>query len=201
MYLVYLHREIQHISPYNVRFGPGNISCLAVEKIQIASQCIGSCWFFNVWVGDRLLHSPNLVAIVLSRCQWGMIHCLQLAGITLLWLVGLNIDWDCLVPHCIMTSGNSHRLSHPSGSPFSPKYRQCFLLRLCRGTVIESRWGKFTSYGMECLWTRQPTKQVLFNFVKYTKLNKQKHKSTVHCGQWWGSQNIFILSRWLLGRN
>ena len=29
-------------------------------------------------------------------------HGLQLVGIAFLWLVGLNIDWDCLVPHCIM---------------------------------------------------------------------------------------------------
>ena len=33
-----------------------------------------------------------------------MRHGLRLAGVTLLWLVGLNIGWDCLVPHCIMGS-------------------------------------------------------------------------------------------------
>ena len=48
----------------------------------------------------RLLHSPSLVAIGLSKEYetWFPI----LAGITLLWLVGLNIDWDCLVPQCII---------------------------------------------------------------------------------------------------
>ena len=49
----------------------------------------------------RLLNSPSLVAIGLSE---GMRHGLQLAGITLLWLVDLNIDWDRLVSHCIMDS-------------------------------------------------------------------------------------------------
>ena len=45
-----------------------------------------------------LLHSPSLVAIGLSMWYetW--------PPITLLWLVGLKIDWDCLVPHCIMGS-------------------------------------------------------------------------------------------------
>ena len=33
-----------------------------------------------------------------------MRHGFQLAGITLLWFVGLKIYWDCLVPHCIMGS-------------------------------------------------------------------------------------------------
>ena len=33
-----------------------------------------------------------------------MRHGFQLAGIAPLWLVALNIDWDCLVPHCIMDS-------------------------------------------------------------------------------------------------
>ena len=31
-----------------------------------------------------------------------MRHGLRLTGPTLLWFVGLNIDWDYLVPHCIM---------------------------------------------------------------------------------------------------
>ena len=37
-------------------------------------------------------------------CHRCVRHGLQLAGITLLWLVGLKIDWDCPVPHCIMGS-------------------------------------------------------------------------------------------------
>ena len=43
----------------------------------------------------RLLHSPSLVAIglLVGYERWPPIG-----------LVGLNIDWDCLVPHCIMGS-------------------------------------------------------------------------------------------------
>ena len=37
-------------------------------------------------------------------CQWGVRHGLQLAGITLLWLVGVNMYWDCLVSQCIVGS-------------------------------------------------------------------------------------------------
>ena len=45
----------------------------------------------------KLLHSLSLVAIGLSM-GYVMRHGLQLAGITLLRLFGLNIVWDCLVP-------------------------------------------------------------------------------------------------------
>ena len=37
-------------------------------------------------------------------CQLGLKHGLQLAKITLLWLIGLKVDWDYPVPHCIMGS-------------------------------------------------------------------------------------------------
>ena len=46
----------------------------------------------------RLLHSPNLVVIGLSV---GYDIGTQLASITLLWLAGLNINWDCFVSHYI----------------------------------------------------------------------------------------------------
>ena len=49
--------------------------------------------------GHRLLHSPSVVAVGLSV---SIRHGLKLAGITLLWLVGQKIDWDCPVSHCIM---------------------------------------------------------------------------------------------------
>ena len=42
-----------------------------------------------------------------------------LAGITLLWFVGLNIDWDCLVPHCIMGSCDQWEFLDPSDSPLA----------------------------------------------------------------------------------
>ena len=67
-----------------------------------------------------------------------------LAGIALLWLVGLNIDWDCLVPHCIM--GSHDQWEFPPF--FRPQWEslctaltagKCLPLRLCKGTVKESR--------------------------------------------------------------
>ena len=75
--------------------------------------------------------------------QWGMGHCLQLAGVPLLWLVGLNIDWDCLVPRCIMLSRDQW------GFPpfFRPQWQSLCTsltasiylpLGLCKGTVKES---------------------------------------------------------------
>ena len=46
--------------------------------------------------------------------QCGMKHVFQLAGITILWLVGLNMYWDCLVSYCII--GSRDRWEFP---PFS----------------------------------------------------------------------------------
>ena len=39
-----------------------------------------------------------------SECQCGLRNGLQLTGITILWLVGPNIGWACLMPHRIMGS-------------------------------------------------------------------------------------------------
>ena len=73
-----------------------------------------------------------------------MRHILQLALITFSWLVGLNIDWDCLLPHCIMGSYD------PWEFPpfFRPRWQSlctaltagiCLpLVGLCKGTVKES---------------------------------------------------------------
>ena len=47
-------------------------------------------------------------------CQRGMRHGLQLAGITLLWLAGLNINWDCL---------GHNRLGACDSLEFSPVFR------------------------------------------------------------------------------
>ena len=88
----------------------------------------------------RLLHSSSVVAI---DCQWGMRHGLQVAGITLLWLVGLNIDWDYLLPHCIMGSCDQwefplffrHQWQSPCTAPTAGK---CLPLGLCKGTVNQS---------------------------------------------------------------
>ena len=71
-----------------------------------------------------------------------MRHGPQLAGITLLWLVGLKIDWDCLVPHCIMGSHDQWEFQ----LLFRPQWQSlctaltagCLPLELCKGTVKES---------------------------------------------------------------
>ena len=57
-----------------------------------------------VQTSARLLHSHSLVAKGLSvPGVWDIRHGLQLAGITLLWLVGLNIDWDFAPLHYGLT--------------------------------------------------------------------------------------------------
>ena len=48
-----------------------------------------------------------------------MRHDLQLAGTTLLWLVGLHIVWDCLASHCII--GSHHPREFPSF--FKPQWQ------------------------------------------------------------------------------
>ena len=60
-------------------------------------------------VGSSFSHSSKTCKVLYTvlawwqyNCQWCRTHGLQLAGITLSWLVGLNIHGDCLVPYCIM---------------------------------------------------------------------------------------------------
>ena len=81
----------------------------------------------------RLIHSHSLVQ---QDCQWAMRHDLQLAGIRILWSVGRNIEWDCLVPHNIMGSRDQWELP----PFFRPQWQPlCTSLngRLCKGTVKE----------------------------------------------------------------
>ena len=68
-----------------------------------------------------------------------MRHGFQLAGITLLWLVGLNIDWDCLVPHCIMGSRDQWEFPLFGGPQWQSLCTALTVpLVLCKGTVKES---------------------------------------------------------------
>ena len=58
----------------------------------------------------------------------------------LLWLVVLNIDWDCLVPHCIM--GSRDQWEFPPF--FRPQWQslcspKCLALKVCKGTVKGSK--------------------------------------------------------------
>ena len=81
----------------------------------------------------RLIHSHSLVQ---QDCQWAMRHDLQLAGIRILWSIGRNIEWDCLVPHNIMGSRDQWELP----PFFRPQWQPlCTSLngRLCKGTVKE----------------------------------------------------------------
>ena len=95
-------------------------------------------WWTVQGTADRLLHSPNLVAIGLSAgyetwLPFGYI-------ITLLSLVGLYVYWDCLVPHCIM--GWHDQWEFPPF--FRPQWQSlctaltCLPLGLCKWTVKES---------------------------------------------------------------
>ena len=62
-----------------------------------------------------------------------------------LWLVGLNIDWDCLMPHCIMGSRDQWEMP-PFFRPQWQSLRLCTTLttgkclpfELCKWTVKES---------------------------------------------------------------
>ena len=70
-----------------------------------------------------------------------MRHGLLLAGITLLWLVGLNIDWDCLVPHCIMGSRDQWEFPLFQTTVTVPLHCRRLPLGLCNGTVKECTVG------------------------------------------------------------
>ena len=92
--------------------------------------------------GHKLLHSLSLLAMGLSVCQLGKRHGLQLAGIILWWLVGLNIAWNCQVLHCIM--GSCDQWGFPPF--FRPQWQslctaltagKCLPLGLHKGTVKE----------------------------------------------------------------
>ena len=87
--------------------------------------------------GARLLHSLSLVAVVPSE---GLRHGLQLAGITFLWFVVLNIDYRLLrVPiHCGLTW--PMEISTVFQSPFTVPCAaltagKCLSLKLCKENV------------------------------------------------------------------
>ena len=97
-----------------------SIACLGMLGV---AQLRFSKRLCNLWT-SRLLHSPSLVAIGLSAGYeiWSSYQ----ADIKLLWLVGLNIDWDCLVPNYIM--GSRDQWEFP---PFSDPRNSHFAQPLC----------------------------------------------------------------------
>ena len=73
-------------------------------------------------VNDVYIDCYTVVARWQWVCPWGRTHGLQFAGITFLWLVHLNIGWDCLVSHCIVGSRDRWQLPpflDTTDSPFA----------------------------------------------------------------------------------
>ena len=100
--------------------------------------CLNVCNSPNNLSNSLIIDCYTVVALWQQHCQWGMRHGLQLAGITLLWLVGLNIPWDCLVSPCIMGSCDQWKFSSFFQTPVtvalhSPDGRQMTAVRAVRG--------------------------------------------------------------------
>ena len=82
---------------------------------------------------------------VLALSQCGMRHELQLALITILWLIGLNVGWDCLMLRCIM--GSRDPWEFPSfckahwQSPYTALTEgKCTPLGPYKETLLSMRW-------------------------------------------------------------
>ena len=103
---------------------------LIVQQANISCDIIICLSKQSGW--NRLLHSPSRVQY---DCQRGMGHGLALAGITLFWLVGLNIGYTAsglIALWADETGGNFHRLPDATDSAFA---------QLCNGTVKEFMGG------------------------------------------------------------
>ena len=92
---------------------------------------------------DQVLTCCTVLTWWQWECQWGIRHGLQLAGITLLWLVGLNIDQDRLVTRFTMGSRNQWEFPPFFSSPWQSfctalTAGKWLPLELCEGTVKES---------------------------------------------------------------
>ena len=91
----------------------------------------------------------------------GMSHGLQLAVITHLWFVGLNLGWDCLNRHWLrihFTSGNFHRFQRPLITFCTALTAGTFLpLALCSETGKESTRCSFVSWCWKLLQLKLPT--------------------------------------------
>ena len=80
-------------------------------------------------------------------CSWGSRHGLQLSGITHLWLVGLNIDWDFIVPYCTMGSRDQWKFLPVTVPVHSPNGRH---LPAVRAVQKDCHWG--LKNGARGLW-------------------------------------------------
>ena len=108
-----------------------------------------------------------------------MRHGLQLAGITRFWLVGPNIDWDCLENHCIM--GSCDQWEFPPF--FWPQWQSlcaaltvgsCLPLGLCKGTVKEPSRGLVIGMVDSCLKTN------CYTVLAWWTVRALLHR-TLHC--------------------
>ena len=134
----------------------------------------------------------------------------------ILWLVGLNIDWDCLVPHCIIGSptpvGVPIIFQTPVTVPLhSPNGRQCLSLGLCKGTVKESKCTvsinrTYDIWGLFNWWFMIEKMEKLFslffhiwpsNHHQILHMLWQCHGNTavMSCAQFCGDHNIRICMR------
>ena len=108
------------------------------NRRELNANCVCNSW--DLLHTARLLYSPNLAVLELSL---GMRHGLYLAGITIFWLVGLSIGWDC---SNIMYVGPTWpvQISTILQRPLSRWQSPCTALtaglplRLCKETVKES---------------------------------------------------------------
>ena len=78
---------------------------------------------------EKQLNSYTVLPWWHYNCHWGMRYSLQLAGITLMWLINLITGWYCFVSQCIV--GSPGRWEFP---PFfkSHWYSPCTALTACR---------------------------------------------------------------------
>ena len=86
-----------------------------------------------------------------------MRHGLQLAGITLLWSVGLNLGCNCLNHNGLwdhVTSGNFHCFSETTNSPFAQRqwWAICPPLMLCKETLKLRVWSISSSCYLPSVW-------------------------------------------------
>ena len=142
----------------------------------------------------ELQHSPNLV---------GMRHGLQLSGITVLWLVGLNIDRDCLVPHCIMRSCDQWEFPpffRPQWESLCTtlKASKCLPLRLCKGTVKESTKTRYLAFSGPISWSVSTSghaiSKVLFMHINYLPIwsNAIFQNGRLDSGRFWNTSLVNI---------
>ena len=143
-----------------------------------------------------------------------MRHGLQLAGITLLLLAGVNIVWDCLCHYGLwahMTGKNFHHILEATESVLVQALTagKCLLLGLCKETVKQS---KCITASLQCLWwnghfTYNFPCQILLiqsNFFPYLKSLSQNHRNFFSNTQLNQTVKLWVVSfqyNWVWSKN